>query len=146
MDRSCRPQVRRRRRSTVGFRLPPRLTRLPLTWLRSLSRLQINKETSKIVLNTLGLTLGEATLVSSHDDVVQRATSEQWEPTQQRTTFTFPKTVAAGSQARLTVTYSADLVRGRMVGYFASMSTSGEVYAITQFQVRLLLLTYSIFR
>ena len=101
-----------------------------------LVRLQVNVDTSAITLNTLDLDLEEVHLRSEGSDVSQSASSKEYEPVHQRTTFTFPKTLPAHSKARLTITFSAEIT-GHMMGYYKSIGGQDgkTVYALTQFQV-----------
>ena len=103
--------------------------------LMVVSSLNVNKETSKIVLHTRDLALSDVTLRSDTDGSVHHASSIEHEPVQQRTTLSFTNAVSASSTAVLSITFTAPLVMGRMMGYYAGKTASGEMLSVTQFQV-----------
>lgn len=98
----------------------------------------VKKQTSKITLNVLDLELGNMSTygVFSGTQSRQKAVETRFDRTAQRAIFTFPKPLDAGTEARLTVEFSAELSR-KMSGYY--LSTGGKdgktSYCLTQFQV-----------
>ncbi|KAI0779918.1 peptidase family M1-domain-containing protein [Fomes fomentarius] len=98
-------------------------------------QLHVNKETSKIVLNALDLTVDEVSLHSDALNESQQATSRDFDSKEQRAIFTFAKALPPNSKARLSVSFKADIT-GRMAGYYRSLGgTDGKtICALTQFQ------------
>ncbi|TBU29067.1 peptidase family M1-domain-containing protein [Dichomitus squalens] len=97
--------------------------------------LQVIKETSKVVLNTANLQLGEASL---HSDVLQSVQNEhtrEFDEKHERGTFYFSKALPAKSQARLSIPFKGELT-GDMMGYYRSTGgKNGEFkYTLTQFE------------
>ena len=105
--------------------------------LTSNRSLKINKETSKIVLNVLELTLDEVSLHSDASKEVQQPSTTEIDSKDQRVIFAFAKALPARSEARLTISFKADIT-GHMAGYYKSLGGADgkTVCALTQFQVR----------
>lgn len=86
----------------------------------------------------LDLELGDVSIhgVFSGTQAERKAVEMQFDRTAQRAIFTFPKALDAGTEARLTVEFSAELSR-KMSGYYLSMGgKDGKTsYSLTQFQV-----------
>ncbi|KAJ8489143.1 hypothetical protein ONZ51_g3140 [Trametes cubensis] len=97
--------------------------------------LQVNKETSSIVLNTAKLDLGEVTLRSESLEDVQTASSRDFDAENERGIFSFTKPLPANAKARLSVSYKGELT-GDMLGYYRSTGgKDGELkYTLTQFE------------
>ncbi|KAI0831781.1 leucyl aminopeptidase [Trametes gibbosa] len=98
--------------------------------------LHINKETDTIVLNTANLELGQASLKSG--SALEHTTTPsalEFDTTNERVTYTFAKSLAAGSSTRLSVSFKGKLT-GDMLGYYRSTGgKDGELqYALTQFE------------
>ncbi|KAI0743398.1 peptidase family M1-domain-containing protein [Daedaleopsis nitida] len=101
-------------------------------------QLQVKKETTKIVLNSLELSLGEVVLSSSGDASsgdAQDAVAREFDAVQQRAIFTFAKALPAGSTAQLTISFDAPIT-DHMMGYYKSTGGADgkTIYALTQFQ------------
>ncbi|KAI0806986.1 peptidase family M1-domain-containing protein [Fomes fomentarius] len=98
--------------------------------------LHVNKETSKLVLNTASLELGDVSLQSGTDaQDVQTASAREFDDANERGIFSFGKALPAGSKARISVSFKGELT-GDMLGYYRS--TGGEdggiKYTLTQFE------------
>ncbi|KAF7322818.1 Aminopeptidase [Mycena chlorophos] len=94
----------------------------------------VNEATSVVELNSSQLTLGDATISSGGETQQQSAQSVDTE--QQRVQFTFPKALAAGSKAILSVPFEG-ILRNSMTGYYLSTwEDAGEKkqYSLTQFE------------
>ncbi len=98
--------------------------------------LKVNKETSKVVLNSLFLDLDQVSLHSDALHVQQEPSSKEFDPVQQRVVFTFADALPADSTARLTIAFKA-AITGHMMGYYKSTGGADgkTIYALTQFQV-----------
>ncbi|KAI0747687.1 peptidase family M1-domain-containing protein [Daedaleopsis nitida] len=100
--------------------------------------LQINKETSKLVLNTASLDLGDVSLQRTGDgadSTVHAASVREFDEGNERGIFSFENPLPAGSTARLSVTFKGGLT-GDMLGYYYSKGgKDGEIkYTLTQFE------------
>ncbi|RPD63715.1 hypothetical protein L227DRAFT_496652 [Lentinus tigrinus ALCF2SS1-6] len=97
--------------------------------------LKVNKEASKIVLNSLELDLDEVSLHSGAPEAIQTPSSVDFDPVQQRVIFTFANALPADSTARLSISFKADIT-GHMMGYYKSTGGADgkTIYALTQFQ------------
>ncbi|OJT12746.1 Aminopeptidase 1 [Trametes pubescens] len=97
----------------------------------------VKKQTNKITLNVLDLEIGDVSIRvgSSSTQQGQKAAETLLDRTAQRVIFIFPKSLNAGTEARLTIQFSAKLSR-KMSGYY--LSTGGKdgntSYSLTQFQ------------
>ncbi|KAJ2995303.1 hypothetical protein NUW54_g7413 [Trametes sanguinea] len=97
--------------------------------------LHIVRGTSKIVFNTLDLELGEITLqLQGHEDVLHESKRE-FDRVAARGIITFPKTLPAGTNARLTITFEGKLTSS-LSGYYRCVGDADgkNVYSLTQFQ------------
>ncbi|KAI8998978.1 leucyl aminopeptidase [Trametes punicea] len=97
--------------------------------------LHVNKETSKIVLNTATLDLGDVSLKSDALENVQVASSREFDNVNERGIFSFEKALPANAKARLSVSFKGELT-GDMLGYYRSTGgKEGELkYTLTQFE------------
>ncbi|RDX48017.1 hypothetical protein OH76DRAFT_1484207 [Lentinus brumalis] len=97
--------------------------------------LKVNKETSKVVLNSLFLDLDQVSLHSDALHVQQEPSSKDFDPVRQRVVFTFADALPADSTARLTIAFKA-AITGHMMGYYKSTGGADgkTIYALTQFQ------------
>ena len=98
--------------------------------------LQVNKETSKVVLHTASLELGNASLQSDTLQSVQEEHTREFDDKNERGIFFFSKALPVGSKARLSIPFKGDLT-GNMLGYYRSTGDKdGEFkYTLTQFEV-----------
>ncbi|KAK7047331.1 Aminopeptidase 2 mitochondrial [Paramarasmius palmivorus] len=98
--------------------------------------LQINEETSQIVLNALDLTIGDVSIVTTENQVLI-PTTQSLDKEKERATFQFPAKIPAGSTAKLHIKFEADLTQN-LSGYYKSSwkDKEGKVsyYALTQFE------------
>ncbi len=97
----------------------------------------MNKETSKLVLNTASLELGDVSLQSGSDaQDVQTASAREFDDANERGIFSFGKALPAGSKARISVSFKGELT-GDMLGYYRSTGgkDGGIKYTLTQFEV-----------
>ncbi|KAI0373350.1 leucyl aminopeptidase [Pilatotrama ljubarskyi] len=97
--------------------------------------LHVDKETSRVVLNTANLDLGDVSLQSAALEGVQTASAREFDTANERGIFSFAKALPADSKARLSVTFKGELT-GDMLGYYRSTGgKDGELkYTLTQFE------------
>ncbi|CDO74865.1 hypothetical protein BN946_scf185004.g15 [Trametes cinnabarina] len=97
--------------------------------------LHVNKETSKIVLNTANLELGDVSLKSDALQDVQTTSSREFDTANERGIFSFAKALPQDAKGRLSVTFKGELT-GDMLGYYRSSGgKDGELkYTLTQFE------------
>ncbi|KAI1788458.1 peptidase family M1-domain-containing protein [Ganoderma leucocontextum] len=97
--------------------------------------LQVIKETSKVVLHTASLELGNASLQSDALQSIQDEHTREFDEKNERGVFFFSKALPAGSKARFSIPFKGDLT-GDMLGYYRSIGgKDGEFkYTLTQFE------------
>ncbi|KAI0717276.1 peptidase family M1-domain-containing protein [Cerioporus squamosus] len=97
--------------------------------------LRVNRETSKVVLNSLYLDLDHVLLQSDALHALQEPCSREFDADQQRVVFTFTEALPADSAARLTISFKA-AITGHLMGYYKSTGGADgkTIYALTQFQ------------
>ncbi|KAF8162999.1 leucyl aminopeptidase [Crassisporium funariophilum] len=98
--------------------------------------LDIQTETSSIVLNTSELELGKASLYSDALKAEQEPTGSSFDKSQERTTYQLSANLPAGSKAELKIAFGGKLT-GNMMGYYkSSWEHEGKTkyYALTQFE------------
>ncbi len=107
--------------------------------------MQVIKETSKVVLHTASLELGNASLQSDALQSVQDEHTREFDDKNERGIFFFSKVLPAGSTARFSIPFKGDLT-GNMLGYYRSTGgKDGEFkYTLTQFEVMLCVRTRSV--
>ena len=116
-----------------------------LVLTHTLPSLHVEKTTDTITLNTLDLNLSGVVLhvmitAGNTKKSVEMAASHQViDKATQRGIFTFPRSIPAGSVARLTIAFDG-VLSNSLSGYYRS--TGGKdrtiVYSLTQFQVMLI--------
>ncbi|KAE9406410.1 hypothetical protein BT96DRAFT_875684 [Gymnopus androsaceus JB14] len=98
--------------------------------------LDVKEETSKIVMNCTRLKLGQATVQSTAFKSEQLSSESSFDEKTKQVSFIFPTAFPAGSQAKLTIPFSAPLT-GSMTGYYrSSFEEDGKTkyYTLTQFE------------
>ncbi|KAE9406413.1 hypothetical protein BT96DRAFT_963515 [Gymnopus androsaceus JB14] len=98
--------------------------------------LDVKEETSKIVMNCTKLKLGQATVQSTAFKSEQLSSESSFDEKAKQVSFIFPTAFPAGSQAKLTIPFSAPLT-GSMTGYYrSSFEEDGKTkyYTLTQFE------------
>ncbi|KAJ7219096.1 leucyl aminopeptidase [Mycena pura] len=98
--------------------------------------LDVHEETSAVVLNTHGLDLGNASIISDVQQTEQVQSGQTIDINLQRVTFTFPSPLAARSKAQLKIPFDGHLSPS-MTGYYVSAwEDNGQTkhYALTQFE------------
>ncbi|KAF5386726.1 hypothetical protein D9615_001832 [Tricholomella constricta] len=99
-------------------------------------RLDVQRETSSITLNTSSLELGKASIYSDALKTEQEQTGGSFDTASERVTYLFPAALPAGSKAELRVGFSGKLT-GSMMGYYKStyeVEGKQKAYALTQFE------------
>ncbi|ESK92478.1 leucyl aminopeptidase [Moniliophthora roreri MCA 2997] len=98
--------------------------------------LNINEESSQIILNALDLHIEDVSITTSEDQVFIPI-AQSLDKERERATFHFPTKFAAGSTAKLHIKFDSDLTQN-LAGYYKSSwkNKAGEVsfYALTQFE------------
>lgn len=100
--------------------------------------LEIVNETSKIVLNSTQLDLGNASLYSEALQAAEDQLAAVFDVDKERASFIPRKPLPAGSKAQLTIPFAAKLTN-TMMGYYHSSwekNDQKEYYTLTQFEVR----------
>ncbi|PPQ88067.1 hypothetical protein CVT25_013675 [Psilocybe cyanescens] len=112
--------------------------RIPLWSIKSftgtLSSLDIENETSEIVLNASHLELLEATVASNTWKSEKNAIISSIDDAKERVTYRVPETLISGSKAELKIRFAGTLA-GNMVGYYRARwdhKGTTEYYALTQ--------------
>ncbi|KDR73439.1 hypothetical protein GALMADRAFT_72189 [Galerina marginata CBS 339.88] len=98
--------------------------------------LDVQTETSTIILNTSELEIGKASVYSVALKAEQLVTMSAFDKTEERTTFQLTDKLPAGSKAEIRIAFSAGLT-GKMTGYYkSSWEHEGKTkyFSLTQFE------------
>jgi aminopeptidase 2 len=99
--------------------------------------LDIKKETSTIVFNSVDLKLSDVSIYSFASKTHQVQAARTFDTTMGRATVHFPTALPAGSKAQLQIGFEGDLT-SNMQGYYKSgweHEGKTKYYALTQFEV-----------
>ena len=98
--------------------------------------LEIVNETSKIVLNSTQLDLGNASLYSEALQAAEDQLAAVFDVDKERASFIPRKPLPAGSKAQLTIPFAAKLTNSMMGYYHSSWEKDGQkqYYTLTQFE------------
>ncbi|OBZ75470.1 Aminopeptidase 1 [Grifola frondosa] len=98
--------------------------------------LDVNTETSTVVLNTADLNIGEVSLFSEALRLEQTHPSRAFDSGLERGSFTFATSLPAKSKAQLKIAFDGDLT-SNMLGYYRSSGGNEDktkYYSLTQFE------------
>ncbi|TFY57887.1 hypothetical protein EVJ58_g6753 [Rhodofomes roseus] len=96
--------------------------------------LNVKTDTSKIVFNSADLKLSNIALTTSGlKSSAFTPASIDFDKTMERCTLEFAESIPAGAKVQLKVAYEGQLTDSLM-GYYKSLSSEGEVYALTNFE------------
>ncbi|KAF8061516.1 leucyl aminopeptidase [Lyophyllum atratum] len=98
--------------------------------------LDVQHDTTSIVLNTADLELGKASIYSDALKIEQEQSGASFDSVAERVTYSIPTALPAGSKAELKIGFSGKLT-GSMMGYYKSMyevEGKEKAYALTQFE------------